>query len=125
MKELYKKDKGVNKLANYINDTYFVEPEMIFDGDFDSVVFRHALTKKWFGLVMKITADKLGLNSKDFVYVLNVKGDPFLIDSLIDGVHFFKAYHMNKTHWITILLKDGTSEETVKMLIDMSYFMTK
>jgi len=32
---------------------------------------------------------------------------------------------MNKAHWITVALDGGASDETIKMLLDMSYAATK
>ena len=37
---------------------------------------------------------------------------------------FFPAYHMNKLHWISVLLPDA-SEETLSFLADVSFEATK
>ncbi|MFQ7172685.1 MAG: hypothetical protein ACLRQF_11780 [Thomasclavelia ramosa] len=36
--------------------------------------------------------------------MLNVKNTPEKINTLIDRIHYFPAYHMNKKHWIVFYL---------------------
>lgn len=35
------------------------------------------------------------------------------------------AYHMNKTHWLGILLDGSAADETVTELLDLSYAQTQ
>lgn len=112
------------ELFKWVKETYDIEADYPWIDD-DSAVLRHKDNRKWFGLVMNITADKLGLKSKKRVNVLNVKCDPLLIYALHQKNGFFPAYHMNKTNWISILL-DGTVEsDEIKPMLDMSYELTK
>ncbi|MBR6603838.1 MAG: MmcQ/YjbR family DNA-binding protein, partial [Clostridia bacterium] len=39
-----------------------------------------------------------------------------------DGV--YPAYHMNKLHWISVILSDA-SEDVIKFLVNISYEATK
>jgi predicted DNA-binding protein (MmcQ/YjbR family) len=53
-----------------------------------------------------------------------VKADMMLIDLLINQPGFYRAYHMNKTQWISIFL-DGTADDvTIKNLLADSYEKT-
>lgn len=83
-------------------------------------VFRSANSKKWFALVMEIPRSRLGLQGEDIVTVLNLKCDPLLIGSLRTEPGFFPAYHMNKEHWISVLL-DVVDDDKLRFLIDMSW----
>ncbi len=67
-------------------------------------VFRHRGNRKWFALIMNVSRDKLGLSGSDMLDVVNLKCDPLLIPSLRERPGCFPAYHMNKTHWITVAL---------------------
>ena len=40
---------------------------------------------------------------------------------MIDNVSIFEAYHMNKLHWITLLLDSNLSDNQIFNLIDNSY----
>ena len=114
-----------DRVTKYISDQYAVDPEFPWDGDDTSAVFRHRENKKWFALVMDIQGDKVGLASPDYVDVINLKVDDlFLRDMLIRENGIMPAYHMNKLHWISVLLDETVPEERVYDLIDMSYLAT-
>ena len=74
---------------------------------------------------MNIGRVKLGLAGEDRVDVINLKIDDMVFkDALMQDRGIFPAYHMNKEHWITVLL-DGTVEEAkVCGLIDLSFAAT-
>ena len=114
------------ELEQYINEEYAVRPEYLWEGDTITGALRHNNTKKWFGIFMRISADKLGQKSTELIDVVNVKLDPDLIQELIvDHPDFlFPAYHMNKKHWLTILLTEDTDSELVKALLNDSYGLT-
>jgi predicted DNA-binding protein (MmcQ/YjbR family) len=40
---------------------------------------------------------------------------------VVNNEGVFKAYHMNKEHWISVLLDGSVSEEEIAFLINMSY----
>ena len=52
--------------------------------------------------------------------VMNVKLDPELITSIKNTKGFAPAYHMNKTHWVSIEISK-VSDTKIKTLIDMSF----
>ena len=52
--------------------------------------------------------------------VMNVKLDPELISSIKNAEGFAPAYHMNKTHWVSIEI-GNVSDTKIKTLIDMSF----
>lgn len=68
---------------------------------------------------MKVSKDKLGLDSTEKTDIINVKWEPEQIGSLrmVKGV--FAGYHMNKGNWISVLL-DGSADEN--MLFDFWRF---
>ena len=73
---------------------------------------------------MDVSYEVLNINKKGMVGVLNVKNIPEMIASLRKEEGILPAYHMNKEHWISILL-DGTVQiEKICDLIDVSYDLT-
>ena len=109
-----------DKVFNYIFKKYHVRPSYLWDKYPLYGVFKND-KGKWFGLIMNISKDKLGLDSSEEVFILNVKYYPDLIGSLRLSKGIFKAYHMNKEHWVSVILDDTVSEEKIKELIDVSY----
>ena len=51
----------VDDIINYIAQIYDVTPEYLFRSDPECCVFRHCHSKKWFGIIMNISADKVEL----------------------------------------------------------------
>ena len=110
---------------DYIQAKYKVLPEYPWRRYDRSAVFRHSDNKKWFALVMDVQRNKLGLPGADIGDVVNLKTDDvFFRDMIIRENGIMPAYHMNKVHWITVLLDGTVSEERVNELIDMSFMAT-
>ena len=127
---LEKTEKGYvnmhrNDVIEYIKETYEIIPEYLFKSDPECCVFRHLHSKKWFGIIMNISADKVGVEADTYIDVLNVKCDPEMVAVLNCQSGFAPAYHMNKKHWLTILLDGGVSNEQIAQLLDISYELTK
>ena len=74
---------------------------------------------------MEVPRDKLGLPGTEMLDIVNFKCDPILISSLRGETGIFLAYHMNKTSWITAALDGSVQAETIKLLLDVSYELTK
>lgn len=109
---------------DYCLGTFGTSPDYPFDEDFETAVLRHADNRKWFALLMKVSRRKFGFDSDEAVDVVNLKlpVDMFGSFGKDDGV--YPAYHMNKLHWISVLLPDAT-DETIAFLAGVSYEATK
>lgn len=90
-----------------------------------NAVLRHKDNNKWYGLIMEVGRDKLGLLEEGDVEVLNVKCDPEMVGALRTKEGFHPAYHMNKERWITIRLDGSVAEDEIKNLLDLSYRLTE
>ncbi len=112
-------------VLDYIRQQYGVEPEFLWVDNDTSAAIRHLSNKKWFGaLLMDLPGYKLGLDGVERVDILNVKCDPVLIASLRDGVGYLPAWHMNKTHWLSLRLDGTLPVEDICSLIDLSFQLT-
>ena len=109
----------------YIKKKYKISPEYPWAKYDSNAVFRHSDNKKWFVLVMGVEKNKLGLSGAGYVDVIDLKIDDMMFrDMLLQKEGILPGYHMNKDHWITVLL-DGTVEEAVIYdLIDASFLAT-
>lgn len=111
------------EVFSYVKRKYGTDPDYPW---FDiNAVLRHAANNKWYGLIMEVGRDKLGLCGDGTVDVITVKCDPMLGGSLRTQEGFHPAYHMNKDKWITIRLDGSVSDEETKNLIDLSYKLTE
>jgi predicted DNA-binding protein (MmcQ/YjbR family) len=97
-----------------------------FEEDFDTTVLRHGAGGKWFGLIMNIPKKRVGIEEDGMVDVLNLKIDPeesYAVREMFEGI--IPAYHMNKRHWISVVLNDTVPMEFCEILIQKSYDLTK
>ena len=110
---------------DYIKRKYKVLPEYPWRKYPEYAVFRHADNSKWFALQALVSGDKVGVPDAEFVDVINLKvEDMFFRDLIIREDGIMPAYHMNKMHWISVLLDGTVPEEKVFELIDMSFLAT-
>ena len=82
---------------------------------------------KWYALLLAVEYNKLNKNTDitTKVKILNLKYPTDKILDIIDNQNIFPAYHMNKKHWISIVLDKNVKLETIKELIDISYSLVK
>ena len=76
---------------------------------------------KWYALMMVVPLQKLGVASKADALILNVKIHPEDKERLLSTDGVYEAYHMNKTHWISIALNVCTDDALIKECIYTSY----
>lgn len=109
---------------SYCLDTYGTSPDYPFDEDFETAVLRHDENRKWYALVMRVSRRKFGFDSDEVIDVVNLKLPVEMFGSFgtADGV--YPAYHMNKLHWISVLLPNAT-EDVVRFLVNVSFEATK
>ena len=105
-------------------NTYGTSPDYPFDDWMESAVLRHADNKKWYALVMHVSRRKFGQDSDEVIEVVNLKLPTEMFGSFgaSDGV--YPAYHMNKLHWISVLLPDAP-DEVVQFLTNASFEVTR
>ena len=108
----------------YCLNTYGTSPDYPFDENFETAVLRHADNKKWSAIVMKVSRRKFGLDSDEVIDVVHLKLPTEMFGSFgaADGV--YPAYHMNKLHWISVLLPDAP-DDVVQFLLNASFEATK
>ena len=111
-------EKCINKKYNPLQEWPWQETP-------EHTTFKHQDNKKWFGLIMKVPYIKLNIEKEGMCDVINLKNIPELIGSIRKKEGILPAYHMNKEHWISVLL-DGTVDfKEICELIDVSYELTR
>ncbi len=114
-----------NSIFNYTKRTYNTDPSYPWAKFSNYAVLRHESNNKWYGLLMKVDKNKLKLDGDGQIEILNVKCDPALASILRENGSIFPAYHMNKEHWISIVLDGSVEDEEILHLLDTSYELTK
>ena len=109
---------------NMCLDSYATQPDYPFDEDFETAVLRHADNRKWYAIVMRVSRRKFGLDSDEVIDVVNLKLPTEMFGSFCASDGVYPAYHMNKLHWISVLLPDAP-EDVVSFLTNASFEATK
>lgn len=109
----------------YVKERFGTEPDYPWFKYPNYAVLRHENNQKWYGLIMSVSKIKLGLTGIGSAEILNLKCDPVLNSLLRSQEGILPTYHMNKEHWITIVLDSSYPKEEIYNLINLSYDLTK
>ena len=115
-----------SEIIDYCNNKYGGNHVNPFKKHPDILAFVNE-KNKWYALMSNVEYNKLNKTSNIItkVKILNVKYPTDKILEIIDNKNIFPAYHMNKKHWISIVLDKNIKLETIKELIDISYSLVK
>lgn len=116
--------KQANRIAKYIIDKYHDYPEFLWEKFKGTGVFRNKQSAKWYAAILDIDKSKINYGTGP-VEVIDVKVPLDVINKLTGTDGYFEAYHMNKKHWITIVLDDTVYDDEICALIDSSYLAVK
>lgn len=122
--EIYKWEQ-TKKVLEYAKERYAGEPEFLWERFPDCSAIRRSDNKKWYAAILKVSRRKLGQDSDERAEILDLRIDPGEVESTVDSINFFPGYHMNKKHWITIVLDGSLDINTIYNRIDLSYELAK
>lgn len=108
-----------------VKEKYNTSPDYPWDKFPYYAVLRHDSNEKWYALIMNVLPEKLGLDGNEEIDVLNLKCPPEISDSLRNGKNILPGYHMDKEHWISIVLERTDPEVEIYNLIEQSFNLTK
>ena len=108
----------------YCSGTYNTSPDYPFDEGFETAVLRHTDNRKWYAIVMRVSRRKFGFCSDEVIDVVNLKLPTEMFSSFGVANGVYPAYHMNKLHWISILLPDAP-DDIIQFLVNVSFEATK
>ena len=112
------------QFLEYCSDTYGTLPDYPFEDLNETAVMRHTDNRKWYAIVMRVSRRKFALESDEIIDVVNLKLPTEMFGSFgaADGV--YPAYHMNKLHWISVILPDAP-DDVISFLTNVSFETTK
>ena len=115
-----------SEIIDYCNNKYGENHANPFKKHPDILAFINE-KNKWYALFLEVEYNKLNKNTNitTKVKILNLKYPTYNISDIIDNQNIFPAYHMNKKHWISVVLDKNIKLETIKELIDISYSLVK
>ncbi|MDE5996362.1 MAG: MmcQ/YjbR family DNA-binding protein [Eubacterium sp.] len=121
--DVFKTDMA-KEIISYIRNTYGNEPEFLWAKFAGNAVVRRSDNKKWYLVLLTVSRSKLGFESDEIVEVIDLRMKPEEVEK-IDKVKILPGYHMNKKHWITVVLDGTVPIDEIIALIDESYVLAK
>ena len=121
-----------NRIAALIERTYGDLAEFPWDKYPGNGVYKCKENGKWYAAVLTVARGKLEekteeggsvCDPEEIVEVINLKADPDQIPDLTGLAGIYPAWHMNKKHWISVLLDGTLPEEKIMDLIRESHLL--
>ncbi len=114
-----------DRVLQYVKDRFGTEANFPWSDGSQNVVLRHGTNGKWYGIIMEVPRDRLGLEGNGKADVLNLRPGPTMTGSLIGQPGILPAYHMNKENWVSVLLDGTVDMDTIELLLEISYDGTR
>ena len=122
--DVFKQD-FTREILSYAKSKYNDEAEYLWNDLPDAAVIRRKDNRKWYVLLMTILPKRLGLEGDEPIEIVDLRFDVDELPLKIDGKRYFPGYHMNKKHWITILLDGSVPLAEILDYVDKSYNLAK
>ncbi|MCH5148944.1 MAG: MmcQ/YjbR family DNA-binding protein [Clostridiales bacterium] len=113
------------KVIEYVQKRYGDELEFLWERYPDAAIIRRKDNRKWYALFMTVSKKKLGLDDDEPAEIIDLRFDKDELPKIVDGKRYFFGYHMNKKHWITVLLDGSVPIEEILNYLDNSYKLAK
>lgn len=113
-----------HEFEEYVKAEYGASPEYPFEDSPDCAVYRHLDNRKWFCIIMNVPKRRLGIDVDGRIDIVNLKCSQEIIGDIVREDGIFPGYHMNKNHWISILLDGSVDGGNVRWLTKISFDLT-
>lgn len=119
-RNLYFTSEQAQRISEYIFETYGDAPEFLWPNIPSYGAYRK--NGKWYAIIGRVPLHKLNpaADADREVEVINVKVDSGRIEGLFAQKGYYPAFHMNKKHWVSILLDDTLPDTEIHRLIEDS-----
>lgn len=111
----------LTQLLEFVKSMEGAAADRPFEKDPDITVFRRKDNRKWFAVHFRVPKRIFG-GGEGSEFALNAKCDPTLARMLVlayGGV--VPAYHMNKTHWVSVRLDGSVPPEEIENILNHAF----
>ena len=110
-----------SEIIEYARKNYGDEVEYLWEKFPDNAVLRRRDTKKWYAAILTVPYCKFGIEKEGTVEVIDMRMDPDELERTVDDKTYFRGWHMNKKHWVTMLLDGSAPLEEIIRRLNESY----
>lgn len=122
--EIFKSPQA-KEVIRYVQEKYGDELEFLWKKFSDNAVWRRKDNEKWYGAILTVARNKLGLDSNEVVEIIDLKIQPEKMEALLANGNYYPGWHMNKKSWFTIILDGSVATEEIHKRIDESYLLAR
>ncbi len=116
------KTNQAREIIEYVRKNYSRELEFLWARSPGNAIWRRGDNAKWFGVLMTIAANRVMPDAgNDTVEILDIRCAPDVTDFIVDKKKIFPGYHMNKQHWVTVVLDGRMATRDICRLLAASY----
>lgn len=105
----------------YVHDTFGDELEFLWTKFPDNAIWRRKDSKKWYGAILPVAGNKIGLKTERIVEIIDLRMDQSEAENVLGRKNYHPGWHMNKKSWYTIVLDGSIPDEELKQRISESY----
>ena len=95
--------------------------ELEFPWNDENAIWRRGDNQKWYGVILTVKASRLGFESDEIIEIVDLKQKLDELPSEYASLPIMPGYHMNKKHWITVVLDGSISNDILFDLMKRSY----
>lgn len=115
------KTKQSKMVIQFVRERYGDELEFLWKKFPDNAVWRRKDNQKWYGAILTVRGNKIGLDTDEAVEIIDLRMAPEQAENILRKAHYYPGWHMNKKSWYTIVLNGSVSDEEICMRINESY----
>lgn len=119
------KTRQAQMLIDFVRRTYGDELEFLWTKFPDNAVWRRKDNKKWYGAILSVQRNKLGLDSDEVVEIIDLRLQPELMVEQLANKNYYPGWHMNKKSWYTMILDGSISDKELCQHVLESYKLAK
>ncbi len=113
------------KILDYAKEKYNSPAEYLWEKFPRNAVCRRQDNEKWYFALLSVQGSKIGLKTDEIIELVDLRVPFAEVPNLLKQPNIYPAYHMNKKHWITIILDGSMSLDEIYKFIDRSYELAK
>lgn len=113
------------KILDYAQKKYNSPAEYLWEKFPRNAVCRRQDNEKWYLALLSVQGAKIGLKTDEIVELVDLRAPFDDVPKLLKQPNIYPAYHMNKKHWITIILDGSMPLDEIYKFIDRSYELAK
>ncbi len=119
------RSRQAQMVIEFIRNTYGDELEFLWSKSPGNAVWRRKDSQKWYGTILTIAGNKVGLETSDIVEIIDLRMKKEQAEEVLARKHYYPGWHMNKKSWYTIVLDGSVSDEELLRGIQESYELAR